>query len=71
MLNDIKNAYFCFCMSTWSTNFTKISHTKLYQTREYKQYKFVQNYVFDMYTQQLIRKMHICHVDDGMLNFTT
>ena len=26
---------------------------------------------FDMYTKQLIRKMLICHVDDGMLNFTT
>ena len=60
-----------FCTSALCTNFTKISHTKLYQTCEYKQYKFIQNCVFDMYTPKLMRKMHICHVDDGTLNFTT
>ena len=37
----------------------------------YKQYKFVQNYVFDMYTQKLIEKMHMCNADDAKLNFTT
>ena len=31
----------------------------------YKQYKFVQNFVFDMYTQKLMREMHICHVDNA------
>ena len=54
-----------FCMSTWCTNFTKISNKKLYQACVYMQYKFVQNCVFDMYTQILMRKMHICHVDNA------
>ena len=37
----------------------------------YKQYKFVQNYAFDIYTQKLIEKMHMCNADDAKLNFTT
>ena len=37
----------------------------------YKQYKFVQNYVFDMYTQKPIEIMHMCNADDAKLNFTT
>ena len=28
-------------------------------------YKFVQNDVFGMYTQQLIEKMHMSHADDA------
>ena len=26
---------------------------------------------FDMYTQKLIEKMHMCNADDAKLNFTT
>ena len=37
----------------------------------YKQYKFVQNDVFDMYTQKLIQKVHMSNADDAKLNFTT
>ena len=37
----------------------------------YKQYKFVQNFSFDIYTQKLIEKMHMCNADDAKWNFTT
>ena len=65
MLNDIKNAYLCFLHGYMVYKFHKNIKKKLYQTCVYKQYKFVQNYVFDMYTQKLMRKMHICHVDNA------
>ena len=32
MTNDIKMHFCVFCMSTWCTNLTKISHKKSYQT---------------------------------------
>ena len=62
MLNDIKKCIFVFLHEYMVYKFHKISDKKLYQTCVYKQNKFVQKFVFDMYTQKLMRKMHICHI---------
>ena len=37
----------------------------------YKQYKFVENYVFDIYSQKRIGKMNMCNADEAKLNFST
>ena len=37
----------------------------------YKQYKFVENYVFDIYSQKLMEKMNTHNADEAKLNSST